>query len=164
MCNCTPSLSHLCVFPDSSLSSENLSTVLDSMKDSLWDIFSDYVNIPAFEREKIKGQYSSDRERKQAVIPHLISTHPSLSWRLVANALYQMVTGYGGVSCHRALDHLQQKFPTGNTYCTTPPWVISPMGRRRTYTVAPLYTCTCMSPYCKHHCGIAIIIICSHPP
>ena len=30
-----------------------------------------------------------------------------------------MVTGYddGGVSSHRALDHLQQKFPTGNTYC-----------------------------------------------
>ena len=107
------------MFPDSSLSSENLSTVLDSMEDHLWQVFSQYVNIPDSEREKIQVEYSSDRERKQAIIPHLISTHPSLSWRLVANALYQMVTGYVGVgdSSHRALDHLQQKFPTGNTYC-----------------------------------------------
>ena len=105
------------MFPDSSLSSENLSTVLDSMEDDLWDLFSDYVNIPASEREKIKVEYSSDRQCKQAFIPHLISTHPSLSWRLVANALYQMGPDYEGVSSHRALDHLQQKFPTGNTYC-----------------------------------------------
>ena len=106
------------MFPDSSLSSENLSTVLDSMEDDLWWGFSDHVNIPVSEQEKIKVEYSSDRERKQALIPHLISTHPSLSWRLVANALYQMVTGYDGAdSSHRALDHLQQKFPTGNTYC-----------------------------------------------
>ena len=106
------------MFPDSSLSSENLSTVLDSMKDDLWYYFSDHVNIPYSECEKIKVEYSSDRERKQAIIPHLISTHPSLAWRLVANALYQMVADcVGGVSSHRALDHLQQKFPTGNTYC-----------------------------------------------
>ena len=108
------------MFPDSSLSSENLSTVLDSMEDHLWGLFSRCVNIPYSEYEKIEVEYSSDRERKQAFIPHLISTHPSLSWRLVANALYQMVrTVYddGDVSCHRALDHLQQKFPTGNTYC-----------------------------------------------
>ena len=104
------------MFPDSSLSSENLSTVLDSMKDYLWWEFSNYVNIPDSEQEKIKAEYSSDRERKQALIAHLISTHPSLSWRLVAHALYQMRTVYGD-TCHRALDHLQQKFPTGNTYC-----------------------------------------------
>ena len=108
---------HLCVFPDSSLSSENLSTVLDSMEDHLWDLFSNFVNIPASEQEKIQYQYSSGRQRKQAVIPHLISTHPSLSWRLVAHALYQMGAGYDADSSHRALDHLQQKFPTGNTYC-----------------------------------------------
>ena len=123
------------MFPDSSLSSENLSTVLDSMENDLWREFSRYVNIPASERRKIQDQYSSDRQRKQAVIPHLISTHPSLSWRLVANALYQMMEGtvYGDVSSHRALDHLQQKFPTGTVNNTTPPRVISPAGRGRTY-------------------------------
>ena len=100
----------MCVFPDPSLTQENLSTVLDSMEDGLWYWFSRYVNIPYSEIEKIMDQYPSDGQRKQAVIAHLISTHPSLSWRIVANALYRMWRD----SSHRALDHLQQKFPTGN--------------------------------------------------
>ena len=88
------------------------------MDDDLWEVFSDYVNIPDSEKMKIHAQYYSDR--KQRLIPYLISTHPCLSWRLLAHALYQTgsyLYGVGGVSCHRALDHLQQKFPTGNTYC-----------------------------------------------
>ena len=101
------------MFPDPSLTPENLSTVLDSMEDGLWSLFSQCVNIPPSEIGKIMDQYPSDSQSKQAVIPHLISTHPSLSWRIVANALYRMWED----SSHRALDHLQQKFPTGNTYC-----------------------------------------------
>ena len=111
------------VFPELSLTSHNLSTVLDSMNDHLWDWFSRYVNIPESEVERIKSKYSSDKERKQAAIDYLISSHPTPSWRLVANALYQMVTwtvGFlisGGDSCHRALARLQQLFPTG-TCCS----------------------------------------------
>ena len=107
------------MFPDPSLTPENLSSVLDIMADVLWDLFSRYVNIPESEIVKIREQSSySSRERKLAVSPHLISTHPSLSWTLVAHALYRVGALYGdAVSCHRALDHLQQKFPTGNTYC-----------------------------------------------
>ena len=101
------------MFPDPSLTPENLSTVLDSMEDRLWYLFSQYVNIPYSEIDKIRLQYPSDSQSKQALIPLIISTHPSLSWRIVANALYEMVED----SSHRALDHLQQKFPTGNTYC-----------------------------------------------
>ena len=124
MCFISVSL-HLCfcVFPDPTLTPENLSTVLDSMDDFLWRLFSRYVNVPESEVAKIKGQYSSDRECKQAVVPHIISTHPILSWRLVANALYQMVTDWrvvGGDSCNKALDRLQQMFPTGlNTTYTS---------------------------------------------
>ena len=104
------------MFPDPSLTPENLSTVLDSMGDVLWYSFSHYVNTPHSEILKIINQYpspSSPSQCKQAVIPHLISTRPSLSWRIVADALYRMMDD----SSHRALDHLQQKFPTGNTYC-----------------------------------------------
>ena len=107
-----------CVLPELSLTPENLSTVLDSMDDGLWEGFSHYVNIPDSERERIQSQYSSDRERKQATINYLISGHPAPSWRLVAYALYQMGPVYGD-SCHRALDRLQQLFPTGTaTPCT----------------------------------------------
>ena len=111
------------MFPDPSLTPENLSSVLDIMRDVLWEVFSLCVNIPESEIGEIREQSSySLRECKLAVSPHLISTHPSLSWTLVAYALYRMVPHYdypygGADSCHRALDHLQQKFPTGNTYC-----------------------------------------------
>ena len=104
------------MFPDPSLTPENLSTVLDSMVDGLWNLFSQYVNIPGSEIVKISLQYPSNsqsKQAKQAAIPLIISTHPSLSWRIVADALYRL----GQDSTHRALDHLQQKFPTGNTYC-----------------------------------------------
>ena len=104
-----------CVFPELSLTPENLSTVLDSMDDGLWEGFSRYVNIPASERARVQSQYSSSRERKQAAINYLISGHPAPSWRLVAHALYRMSSD----SCHRALDRLQQLFPTGTaTPCT----------------------------------------------
>ena len=100
------------MFPELSLTPENLSTVLDSMDDGLWEGFSHFVNIPDSERERIWSQYSSGRERKQAAINSLISGHPAPSWRLVAHALYQMGLVHGD-SCHRALDRLQQLFPTG---------------------------------------------------
>ena len=105
------------MFVELSLTPHNLSTVLDSMDDGLWEFFGQFVNITLSELVRIRTQYSSDSERKQAVISSLISSHPALSWRLVGNALYQMgfLTGAGrdGASCHRALDHLQKLFPTG---------------------------------------------------
>ena len=103
------------VFPELSLTSHNLSTVLDSMRDGLWNLFSFHVNIPRSEVERIRSKYFSNKERKQAAIDYLISSHPALSWRLVASALYQI--GIWDDSPHRALGHLQQLFPTG-TCCS----------------------------------------------
>ena len=72
-------------------------------------MFGWYVNIPVSELSKILSQYDSDREREQAVSHSLISDHPAPSWDLVAYALYQVMTD----GSHRALEHLQQLFPTG---------------------------------------------------
>ena len=119
-----------CVFPDPSLTPENLSTVLDNMEDRQWLLFSRYVNIPDPEREKIGTQYSSDRERRQVVIDSFISTHPAPSWRLVAHTLYRMGVFDDGERCHRALDHLQQLFPTGTNM------------HEHTCTCNYAYTCT----------------------
>ena len=123
------------MFPELSLTPENLSTVLDSMDDDMWVWFSHYVNIPDSERGRIESQYSSNRERKQATISSLISGHPAPSWRLVAHALYQMGPGYGD-SCHRALDRLQQLFPTG----TATPCAMSTVRVRR---VCMICACAC---------------------
>ena len=105
------------VFPELSLTSHNLSTVLDSMDDDLWNWFSGDVNIPQSEVERIRSKYSSLKERKQAAIDYLISSHPAPSWRLVARVLYQMGRYVPDDSPHRALAHLQQLFPTG-TCCS----------------------------------------------
>ena len=105
------------VFPELSLTSHNLSTVLDSMDDDLWREFSDSVSIPRSEVLRISLKYSSNKERKQAAIDYLISSHPVPSWRLVANVLYQMVILTIDDSPHRALARLQQLFPTG-TCCS----------------------------------------------
>ena len=112
------SLLSLCVFSESSLTSKNLSTVLDIMEDWVWYLFGGCVNIPRSELNRISSQYSSFRERKHAVIDLFISKHPAPSWTLVAHTLYKIGGMYGGdggdgVSCLKSLDLLQQLFPTG---------------------------------------------------
>ena len=108
-------------FPEPSLTSVNLSTVLDVMEDKKWIYFGHCVNLPHSEINRI--QRSSDKEKKQAVVRFLISHHPALSWTLVARALYQMVVflrdvGIGD-SSHRALEYLQQDSSGGTiTACT----------------------------------------------
>ena len=102
-----PSLSP--VFPEPSLTPQNLSTVLHSLEDAEWKAFGIYANMPGSELEKIRFQFASGRERKQAIIHSVISDHPAPSWDLVAYALYRVCTD----SSHKALEHLQQRFPTG---------------------------------------------------
>ena len=105
------------MFLESSLTPENLSTVLDVMSDSQWERFGCCVNIPESELERIKGQYTSDRECKQALVHCFISSHPAPSWTLVASALYKTVIFIGADgSTHKALDRLQQLFPTGKIF------------------------------------------------
>ena len=101
------------VFPEASLTPDNLSTVLDIMSDRLWKTFGGYANIPDSELERIKAQCTSDRECKQALIHSFISSHPAPSWTLVAWALYMTERAKEDGSCLRALHHLQQLFPTG---------------------------------------------------
>ena len=104
------------MFPESSLTPDNLSTVLDNMEDHLWDGFSRFVNTPESERERIRRQYSSDKDRKQAFIRYFISNHPAPSWTLVARVLYLMGVLFGSESSLRSLDRLQQLFPTGTVH------------------------------------------------
>jgi GTPase SAR1 family protein len=101
------------VFPEASLTPENLSTVLDIMSDGLWRRFGGYANIPDSEMDRIKAQCTSDRECKQALIHSFISSHPAPSWTLVAWALYMTERYEDDGSSLRALDRLQQLFPTG---------------------------------------------------
>ena len=107
------------LFPEPSLTPENLSTVLDITSDRLWRTFGGLINIPDSELDRIQGQCTSDRECKQALMHTFLSSHPAPSWTLVAWALY--MTEWWGEnsggdkesSCLRALYHQQELFPTG---------------------------------------------------
>ncbi|CAI8042070.1 hypothetical protein GBAR_LOCUS23370 [Geodia barretti] len=101
------------VSAEASLTPENLSTVLDIMSGGLWRSFGGFANIPDSELDRIKEQCTSDRECKQALILSFISSHPAPSWTLVARALYMTERSESEGSSLRALDHLQQLFPTG---------------------------------------------------
>ena len=108
----TSSYTPCLVSTDPTLTSDNLTRVLEIMQDVWWHYFAQYIHLPDSERDKIKSQHASNRDCKLA-LPHVfISAHPTPSWELVAHALYQM----GDDSCHRALEYLQQHFPTG-TVC-----------------------------------------------
>ena len=110
----TSSYTPCLVSTDPTLTPDNLTRVLEIMEDRRWHFFAAYINLPDSERNKIRSQHASDRDRKLA-LPHVfISAHPTPSWELVAYALYQM--GINDDSCHRALEYLQQHFPTG-TVC-----------------------------------------------
>ena len=84
------------------------------MSDDLWRMFGDYVNIPGSELNRIEEQCTSARECKQVLIDFFLSSHPAPSWTLVAWALYNTEYDKEDGSCLRALDLLQQLFPTGN--------------------------------------------------
>ena len=64
--------------------------------------------------DRIQGQCTSARECKRVLIDFFLSSHPAPSWTLVASALYKTEYDEEDGSCLRALDLLQQLFPTGN--------------------------------------------------
>ena len=110
----TSSYTPCLVSTDPTLTPDNLTRVLETMADRWWGQFAHYINLPTSELDKIRSQHASDRDRKLALSHVFISAHPTPSWELVAHALYQV--GVYDDSCHRALEYLQQHFPTG-TVC-----------------------------------------------
>ena len=110
----TSSYTPCLVSTDPTLTPDNLTRVLETMGDGWWRLFAAYINLPDSEQNKIKSQHASDRGRKLALPNVFISAHPTPSWELVAHALYQV--GVLDDSSHRALEYLQQHFPTG-TVC-----------------------------------------------
>ena len=83
----------VCVlFPqEPTLTVSNLYDALEEVKEL--DQIGDGLKIPASKQQDINSQYSSDNQRKQAIIEEFINNHPAPSWRLVAEFLYKTDTG-----------------------------------------------------------------------
>ena len=67
--------------------------------------------MPQSIRDRIQSQFPTDRERKAELLSVYMKEHPNPTWEYVSVVLYQC--SMGDEECHRALNVLQSKFPTG---------------------------------------------------
>ena len=98
---------------ESSLNLHNLNTALETLPDDEWHDFGAWLNVPQSQRDEIRSQYSTERERKSALLHTYLTSHPAPSWQHVADALYT----YDGGKFHAVLERVQTMFPTGKKMC-----------------------------------------------
>ena len=67
--------------------------------------------MPESTLEKIKSQFHTDGERKYALLSVYATEHPQPTWEHVSDVLYRM----DDEKCHRTLDIVQSKYPTGES-------------------------------------------------
>ena len=95
---------------ESSLNLHNLNTALETLPDEEWYNFGVWLNVPWSWLDKIRSQYSTERERKSALLHTYLTSYPAPSWQHVADALYRFLF-------HAVLERLQTMFPTGKKMC-----------------------------------------------
>ena len=76
--------------PEPTLTVSNLYDALKEVEEL--DKIGNGLNIPRSKQQDINRRYSSDSQRKQAIMEEFINNHPAPSWRLVADFLYKMDT------------------------------------------------------------------------
>ena len=69
------------------------------------------IDVPRSTRNKIQSQFHTDWERKDALLSVYVTEHPEPTWEHVSDALYRC--NGGDEECHRTLDRVQSKYPTG---------------------------------------------------
>ena len=77
--------------PEPTLTVSNLYDALEEVKEL--DKIGNSLDIPGSKQQDINSRYSSDSQRKQAILEEFINNHPAPSWRLVADFLYKIDTG-----------------------------------------------------------------------
>ena len=62
---------------------------------------------------RIRDKFHTEGEKKAELLRVCVTEHPEPTWERVSDALYKC---NGGIEeCHRTLDILQSKFPTGES-------------------------------------------------
>ena len=97
------------ILTDPSLNLSNLTSAVNSLPDSKWDVFGGLMNVPRSTLEKIRSQFHDDGERKTTLLRVYLTEHPHLTWEHVSDILYRLVGGRH----HSVLERLQSMFPTG---------------------------------------------------
>ena len=108
---CTKKLQCFLIVKDPSFTFPNLTSALDELPDALWTPFGKEVDVPESILHKIKDQFHTDGERKAELLRVCVTEHPEPTWERVSDALYRC----NNEECHRTLDIVQSKFPTGES-------------------------------------------------
>ena len=85
---------------------------MDELPDAQWNDFGKEVNVPESILHNIEHHFHTNGERKAELLRVCVTEHPEPTWERVSDALYKCKMG--DEECHRTLDILQSKFPTGN--------------------------------------------------
>ena len=71
------------------------------------------MRVPPSTLNKIQSQFHTYGERKAALLSVVATEHPEPTWEHVSDALYRCKMG--DEECHRTLDIVQSKYPTGES-------------------------------------------------
>ena len=63
--------------------------IVEMMRTVKYDHLSHVLNTSTGKWGEIREQYQSDEQRCEALIAHTLSTHPCLSWNMIAAGLQQ---------------------------------------------------------------------------
>ena len=69
------------------------------------------MRVPLSKLHKTQSQFHTDGERKAALSSVYVTEHPEPTWKHVSDVLYRM----RDEECHRTLDIVQSKYPTGES-------------------------------------------------
>lgn len=108
--------------------------------------------MPHSIRVEIESQFPTDRERKARLLSVYKEEHPNPTWEYVSVVLYQC--SGGDKECHRALDILQSKFPTGVSHAFP-----SFLSLWHTYSSHSTYTNNVHCFCCGMHTALYSIIV-----
>ena len=112
---------------DPSLTTSNLTSALESLPDRLWRGVGRWMRVPVSTLDKIESQFHTNGEKKAALLRVFVTEHPEPTWEHVSEALYRM--GHEDLECHRTLDIVQSRYPTGESLTfsstTLPSFLIS---------------------------------------
>ena len=76
-----------CLSSDPTLTTHN---VVEMTKGVEYGYLDWVLNVSHDKWSEIRGQYQSDEQRCEALIAHALSTHPCMSWKLIARRLQEL--------------------------------------------------------------------------
>ena len=73
------------VYTDLTITTEKLMDLFESVNPEWVNDLGWYLNLPQYERDKIKKNYHSPTQRKEAYLDLYVHQHPCPSWRRIAD-------------------------------------------------------------------------------